>query len=188
MSHLKNMEDMLVTLAAGVRRTSDAFDQALEVVRAQRAVQPDVDDGKSRSKKRKTRDLSGFDVFSTEQRSRLKVENPDLKFGPMSKVISSEWKLLNEEQRGQYRENARNEQTRRNALNEDDADQDKVPRKRKRKKGDPPKKKHKAVAAAAASTSNQPVQVKASEDEEHPTTQNAAQAAGPGSSSEEDEE
>jgi hypothetical protein len=41
--------------------------------------------------------LSAFMIFSSENRSRIKEENPDATFGEMGKLLGQKWKEMSEE-------------------------------------------------------------------------------------------
>eukprot|EP00435_Cladocopium_sp_Y103_P001711 s5286_g1.t1 len=52
------------------------------------------------------RGANAYQLFTKERRQSLATEQPDLKFGEVAKIISAEWKALNEEERRPYQEMA----------------------------------------------------------------------------------
>jgi hypothetical protein len=44
--------------------------------------------------------LSAFMIFSSENRSRIKEENPGASFGELGKLLGQKWREMNEEDKG----------------------------------------------------------------------------------------
>jgi hypothetical protein len=57
-------------------------------------------------KKNKNKRKNAYTVFSSKFRSKVKNDNPDKKFGQISKIIGKQWNNLSKEEKNKYREEA----------------------------------------------------------------------------------
>ena len=70
------------------------------------------EDGFGKKKKKKKdpnapkRNMSAFFLYSNEVRNRVKEENPGIKFGDVAKIISKEFKQLDEAERNKWNDAA----------------------------------------------------------------------------------
>eukprot|EP00455_Lapot_gusevi_P041654 TRINITY_DN4857_c0_g1_i4.p1 TRINITY_DN4857_c0_g1~~TRINITY_DN4857_c0_g1_i4.p1 ORF type:complete len:213 (-),score=90.51 TRINITY_DN4857_c0_g1_i4:100-738(-) len=61
---------------------------------------------KSSSKSGSSKPLTAFMIFSKDNRSRIKDENPDASFGELSKLVGEEWRNLDSKTKKKYEDKA----------------------------------------------------------------------------------